>query len=52
MNDNWQGDKPRNVNVSRGQLVEIGGLFRFPSIMEKNGAKCEESRDNQQNSFI
>lgn len=31
--------KEREVIVSRGQLVEIGGSFRIPEVMEKSGAK-------------
>ncbi|QVL32972.1 L-seryl-tRNA(Sec) selenium transferase [Telmatocola sphagniphila] len=32
----------REVIVSRGQLVEIGGSFRIPEIMEVSGAKLRE----------
>jgi len=34
--------KGRGVIVSRGQLVEIGGSFRIPAVMEKSGAKLVE----------
>ncbi len=34
--------KNREVIVSRGQLVEIGGSFRVSSIMEESGAKLVE----------
>lgn len=34
--------KDREVVVSRGQLVEIGGSFRISSIMEESGAKLVE----------
>jgi L-seryl-tRNA(Ser) seleniumtransferase len=34
--------KGREVIVSRGQLVEIGGSFRIPDVMEKSGAKLVE----------
>ena len=34
--------KGREVVVSRGQLVEIGGSFRIPEVMEKSGAKLVE----------
>ncbi|MBI5558185.1 MAG: L-seryl-tRNA(Sec) selenium transferase [Deltaproteobacteria bacterium] len=32
----------REVIVSRGQLVEIGGSFRIPEVMEKSGAFLRE----------
>jgi len=32
----------REVIVSRGQLVEIGGSFRLPEVMEVSGAKLVE----------
>jgi L-seryl-tRNA(Ser) seleniumtransferase len=32
----------REVVVSRGQLVEIGGSFRVPEVMQKSGAKMIE----------
>ncbi|MDY6880033.1 MAG: L-seryl-tRNA(Sec) selenium transferase [Thermodesulfobacteriota bacterium] len=32
----------REVIVSRGQLVEIGGSFRIPDVMRKSGAKMVE----------
>ncbi|MEW6291146.1 MAG: L-seryl-tRNA(Sec) selenium transferase [Thermodesulfobacteriota bacterium] len=34
--------KNREVIVSRGQLVEIGGSFRIPEVMEKSGALLRE----------
>ncbi|MFV0347813.1 MAG: L-seryl-tRNA(Sec) selenium transferase [Halodesulfovibrio sp.] len=34
--------KGREVIVSRGQLVEIGGSFRIPEVMEKSGARLRE----------
>lgn len=34
--------KGREVIVSRGQLVEIGGSFRIPAVMAKSGAKLIE----------
>ena len=32
----------KEVLVSRGELVEIGGSFRIPAILEKSGAKLRE----------
>jgi len=34
--------KGREVIVSRGQLVEIGGSFRVPEVMKKSGAVLRE----------
>lgn len=34
--------KGRQVVVSRGQLVEIGGSFRVPEVMEQSGAELVE----------
>jgi len=34
--------KGRQVVVSRGQLVEIGGSFRIPDVMRKSGAQMVE----------
>ncbi|MDL2274736.1 L-seryl-tRNA(Sec) selenium transferase [Desulfosarcina sp. OttesenSCG-928-G10] len=34
--------KGREVVVSRGELVEIGGSFRIPDVMEKSGAILKE----------
>ena len=30
--------------VSRGELVEIGGSFRVPEVMERSGKSVEEAR--------
>jgi L-seryl-tRNA(Ser) seleniumtransferase len=32
----------RNVIISRGQLVEIGGSFRMPEVVRKSGARLVE----------
>ncbi len=34
--------KDKNVIVSRGELVEIGGSFRVPDVMTKSGAVLKE----------
>jgi L-seryl-tRNA(Ser) seleniumtransferase len=34
--------KDREVIVSRGQLIEIGGSYRLPDVMECSGAKLKE----------
>ena len=36
--------KGGEVVVSRGELVEIGGKFRVPDVMEQSGATLVEDR--------
>jgi L-seryl-tRNA(Ser) seleniumtransferase len=36
------GGEPRDVVVSRGQLVEIGGGFRIPDVVAQSGARLVE----------
>ncbi len=42
----------REVIVSRGELVEIGGSFRLPEILEVSGALVVRSRDDQQDAAV
>ena len=42
----------REVIVSRGQLVEIGGSFRLPEIIEVSGARLRRSRHDQQDEAL
>ena len=40
--------KKKEVVVSRGELVEIGGSFRIPEVMKQSGAKlCEVGATNK-----
>ncbi|EYE88485.1 selenocysteine synthase [Fervidicella metallireducens AeB] len=43
--------KDREAIVSRGQLVEIGGSFRVPAVMEQSGAKLREVGTTNRTNF-
>ncbi len=43
--------KGREVVVSRGELVEIGGSFRIPDVMRKSGAKMVEVGTTNKTNF-
>jgi len=43
--------KGKEVIISRGQLVEIGGSFRIPEVMKKSGAMMFEVGTTQQDNY-
>ena len=42
----------RDVAVSRGESVEIGGAFRVPAVLEQSGAPTRRRRDDEPHSTV
>ena len=40
--DHFCGEVSRDVVISRGELLQVGGGFRIPELLEASGARLRE----------